>query len=59
MIGRKLFISRCKTKDIVTINKVDYTNQEGTYSLQCTSLCSNTKVSLVMTTEEIKNSLMQ
>ena len=59
MIGRKLFISRGKTKDIVTINKVDYTNQEGTDSLQCKSLCSNTKVSLVMTTEEIKNSLMQ
>lgn len=59
MVGRKLFILRGKTKDIVIINKVDYTNQEGTYSLQCTSLCRNTTVSLVMTIEEIKNSLMQ
>lgn len=59
MVGRKLFILRGKTKDIVIINKVDYTNQEGAYSLQCTSLCRNTTVSLVMTIEEIKNSLMQ
>lgn len=59
MIGKKLHIKRGKSHDIVVINKVDYTNEEGAYALQCTSLCKNTTVSLIMTANEIKNSLMQ
>ena len=59
MKGRKLFISRGKTKDIVIINKVDYSQQKDTYLLSCTSMCKNTTVSLVMTVDEIKKCLMK
>ena len=59
MIGKKLLINLGKTKDVVVIQKVLYTNSEGKYSLECKSLCTNTKVNLIMTVDEVKNSLIK
>lgn len=59
MVGRKMLIKVGKTKDIVQIDKVHYGRQQGDFLIECTSLCRNTSISLVMTANEVKNCLME
>lgn len=58
MIGRKLVIKRGKSTDIVKILKVCYTEEKGTYLLECESLRTGKLVNLKMTLNEIKQQLM-
>lgn len=59
MVGMRLLVNTGSGKDIVIIEKVLYTEKKDTYSLECKSLCRNTKVNLIMTVNQIKNSLVK
>lgn len=59
MIGKKLLVNIGRTKDIVIINKVEYTEVTNKYSLECTSVCNNTKINLIITADEIKKCLVK
>lgn len=58
MIGRKLLVKSGKTMDILKIEKIMYGADPNKFVLECTSANTNKYVTVLMTAEQVKSSMM-